>query len=158
MLNEHKTKQNNLVFVQISIASLVAESLGVSNITAFRSLRTLRALRPLRAISRWQGMRVSKSPLGWPANHYSLFSFPFAILFSTETHNLWICSQVKMTMVKICWWAWVFFVCVCVRVCTRTHTFVCVCVCVCLCVCVCVCVCVCKAQNACCWLVNSTQF
>jgi hypothetical protein len=44
--------------VQISIASLIGDSLGVSNITAFRSLRTLRALRPLRAISRWQGMKI----------------------------------------------------------------------------------------------------
>ncbi|XP_076443937.1 sodium channel protein 1 brain-like [Babylonia areolata] len=44
--------------VVISIASLIGESLGVSNITAFRSLRTLRAMRPLRAISRWPGMRI----------------------------------------------------------------------------------------------------
>ncbi|KAL8589096.1 hypothetical protein ACOMHN_017259 [Nucella lapillus] len=44
--------------VVISVASLVGDSLGVSNITAFRSLRTLRALRPLRAISRWEGMRI----------------------------------------------------------------------------------------------------
>ncbi|XP_048254003.1 sodium channel protein 1 brain-like isoform X4 [Haliotis rufescens] len=44
--------------VLISIVSLIAESLGVSNIAAFRSLRTLRAIRPLRAISRWQGMKI----------------------------------------------------------------------------------------------------
>ncbi|XP_025077550.1 sodium channel protein 1 brain-like isoform X2 [Pomacea canaliculata] len=44
--------------VVISVASLIGESLGVSNIAAFRSLRTLRALRPLRAISRWQGMKI----------------------------------------------------------------------------------------------------
>ncbi|KAK7492680.1 hypothetical protein BaRGS_00016159, partial [Batillaria attramentaria] len=42
----------------ISVASLIGESLGVSNITAFRSLRTLRALRPLRAISRWESMKI----------------------------------------------------------------------------------------------------
>ncbi|XP_046574320.1 sodium channel protein 1 brain-like [Haliotis rubra] len=44
--------------VLISIISLIAESLGISNIAAFRSLRTLRAIRPLRAISRWQGMKI----------------------------------------------------------------------------------------------------
>ncbi|PVD19442.1 hypothetical protein C0Q70_19931 [Pomacea canaliculata] len=44
--------------VVISVASLIGESLGVSNIAAFRSLRTLRSLRPLRAIARWQGMKI----------------------------------------------------------------------------------------------------
>ncbi|XP_076465332.1 sodium channel protein 1 brain-like [Babylonia areolata] len=48
----------DFLIVVISVASLVGDSLGVSNITAFRSLRTLRALRPLRAISRWEGMRI----------------------------------------------------------------------------------------------------
>lgn len=33
---------------------------GAADIPAFRSMRTLRALRPLRAVSRWEGMRVSK--------------------------------------------------------------------------------------------------
>ncbi len=33
---------------------------GATDIPAFRSMRTLRALRPLRAVSRWEGMRVSK--------------------------------------------------------------------------------------------------
>lgn len=33
---------------------------GADDIPAFRSMRTLRALRPLRAVSRWEGMRVSK--------------------------------------------------------------------------------------------------
>ncbi|GFR71119.1 sodium channel protein [Elysia marginata] len=44
--------------VCVSVLSLIGESTGLSNITAFRSLRTLRALRPLRAISRWQGMKI----------------------------------------------------------------------------------------------------
>lgn len=35
---------------------------GAADIPAFRSMRTLRALRPLRAVSRWEGMRVSKAP------------------------------------------------------------------------------------------------
>lgn len=34
---------------------------GAADIPAFRSMRTLRALRPLRAVSRWEGMKVSKS-------------------------------------------------------------------------------------------------
>lgn len=34
---------------------------GAADIPAFRSMRTLRALRPLRAVSRWEGMRVSKA-------------------------------------------------------------------------------------------------
>lgn len=33
---------------------------GAADIPAFRSMRTLRALRPLRAVSRWEGMKVSK--------------------------------------------------------------------------------------------------
>jgi hypothetical protein len=33
---------------------------GAADIPAFRSMRTLRALRPLRAVSRWEGMRVSR--------------------------------------------------------------------------------------------------
>ncbi|XP_035829755.1 sodium channel protein 1 brain [Aplysia californica] len=44
--------------VCISLLSLIGDSIGLNNITAFRSLRTLRALRPLRAISRWQGMKI----------------------------------------------------------------------------------------------------
>ncbi|ESO94539.1 hypothetical protein LOTGIDRAFT_118343 [Lottia gigantea] len=48
----------DFLIVCISVASLIAESLGISNLTAFRSLRTLRALRPLRAISRLQSMRI----------------------------------------------------------------------------------------------------
>lgn len=35
---------------------------GADDIPAFRSMRTLRALRPLRAVSRWEGMKVSKAP------------------------------------------------------------------------------------------------
>lgn len=34
---------------------------GAADIPAFRSMRTLRALRPLRAVSRWEGMRVSRT-------------------------------------------------------------------------------------------------
>ncbi|XP_071965446.1 sodium channel protein 1 brain-like [Antedon mediterranea] len=48
----------DFVIVIISILSLLADAMGLGNLTAFRSLRTLRALRPLRAISRWQGMKI----------------------------------------------------------------------------------------------------
>ena len=49
---------------QISLLTLLAESIGADQLSSFRSLRTLRALRPLRAISRWQGMRVSRHVSG----------------------------------------------------------------------------------------------
>lgn len=49
-----------LYFIQVSLISLVANSLGYSDFTAIKSLRTLRALRPLRALSRFEGMRVRK--------------------------------------------------------------------------------------------------
>lgn len=44
--------------IQVSLISLVANSLGYSDFAAIKSLRTLRALRPLRALSRFEGMRV----------------------------------------------------------------------------------------------------
>uniref|UniRef100_A0A674A8X1 Sodium channel protein n=1 Tax=Salmo trutta TaxID=8032 RepID=A0A674A8X1_SALTR len=43
---------------QVSLVSLVANTLGYSDFAAIKSLRTLRALRPLRALSRFEGMRV----------------------------------------------------------------------------------------------------
>lgn len=47
--------------VQLSLINLVAVWSGLNDIPVFRSMRTLRALRPLRAVSRWEGMKVSKS-------------------------------------------------------------------------------------------------
>lgn len=44
----------------MSLINLGAIWAGAADIPAFRSMRTLRALRPLRAVSRWEGMRVSK--------------------------------------------------------------------------------------------------
>lgn len=44
---------------QVSLVSLVANAIGLSDLGAIKSLRTLRALRPLRALSRFEGMRVS---------------------------------------------------------------------------------------------------
>uniref|UniRef100_A0A8C1DG33 Sodium channel protein n=1 Tax=Cyprinus carpio carpio TaxID=630221 RepID=A0A8C1DG33_CYPCA len=46
------------LLLQVSLISLVANSLGYSDFGAIKSLRTLRALRPLRALSRFEGMRV----------------------------------------------------------------------------------------------------
>lgn len=45
-------------FPQVSLVSLVAHTLGFSEMGPIKSLRTLRALRPLRALSRFEGMRV----------------------------------------------------------------------------------------------------
>lgn len=46
---------------------------GAADIPAFRSMRTLRALRPLRAVSRWEGMKVSKAAWNVPQNREMLF-------------------------------------------------------------------------------------
>uniref|UniRef100_A0A8C3TXY4 Sodium channel protein n=1 Tax=Catharus ustulatus TaxID=91951 RepID=A0A8C3TXY4_CATUS len=46
------------VSMQVSLISLVASTLGYSEMGPIKSLRTLRALRPLRALSRFEGMRV----------------------------------------------------------------------------------------------------
>lgn len=45
---------------QVSLVSMTANAMGYSELGAIKSLRTLRALRPLRALSRFEGMRVSK--------------------------------------------------------------------------------------------------
>jgi hypothetical protein len=45
---------------KLSLINLGAIMAGAADIPAFRSMRTLRALRPLRAVSRWEGMRVSR--------------------------------------------------------------------------------------------------
>uniref|UniRef100_A0AAY4ABF8 Sodium channel protein n=1 Tax=Denticeps clupeoides TaxID=299321 RepID=A0AAY4ABF8_9TELE len=48
----------DFLIVDVSIISLIANTLGYSDFAAIKSLRTLRALRPLRALSRFEGMRV----------------------------------------------------------------------------------------------------
>ncbi|XP_048858105.1 sodium channel protein type 4 subunit alpha-like isoform X1 [Brienomyrus brachyistius] len=48
----------DFLIVDVSLVSLIANSLGYSDLAAIKSLRTLRALRPLRALSRFEGMRV----------------------------------------------------------------------------------------------------
>ncbi|XP_027767309.1 sodium channel protein type 2 subunit alpha-like [Empidonax traillii] len=48
----------DFLIVDVSLVSLVANALGLSDLGAIKSLRTLRALRPLRALSRFEGMRV----------------------------------------------------------------------------------------------------
>lgn len=47
---------------QVSLVSLVANTLGFAEMGPIKSLRTLRALRPLRALSRFEGMRVREFP------------------------------------------------------------------------------------------------
>ncbi|XP_058275732.1 sodium channel protein type 5 subunit alpha-like isoform X3 [Hirundo rustica] len=48
----------DFLIVDVSLISLVASTLGYSEMGPIKSLRTLRALRPLRALSRFEGMRV----------------------------------------------------------------------------------------------------
>uniref|UniRef100_A0A670J131 Sodium channel protein n=1 Tax=Podarcis muralis TaxID=64176 RepID=A0A670J131_PODMU len=48
----------DFLIVDVSLVSLIASTLGYSEMGPIKSLRTLRALRPLRALSRFEGMRV----------------------------------------------------------------------------------------------------
>ncbi|XP_073097701.1 sodium channel protein type 9 subunit alpha isoform X4 [Manis javanica] len=48
----------DFLIVDVSLITLVANTLGYSDLGPIKSLRTLRALRPLRALSRFEGMRV----------------------------------------------------------------------------------------------------
>nr|XP_033787601.1 sodium channel protein type 5 subunit alpha-like isoform X1 [Geotrypetes seraphini] len=48
----------DFLIVDVSLISLIANVLGMSELGPIKSLRTLRALRPLRALSRFEGMRV----------------------------------------------------------------------------------------------------
>ncbi|XP_054047365.1 sodium channel protein type 5 subunit alpha-like isoform X1 [Rissa tridactyla] len=48
----------DFLIVDVSLISLIANTLGYSEMGPIKSLRTLRALRPLRALSRFEGMRV----------------------------------------------------------------------------------------------------
>ncbi|XP_066201105.1 sodium channel protein type 9 subunit alpha [Saccopteryx leptura] len=48
----------DFLIVDVSLITLVANTLGYSDMGPIKSLRTLRALRPLRALSRFEGMRV----------------------------------------------------------------------------------------------------
>ncbi|KAI7808660.1 putative sodium channel [Triplophysa rosa] len=48
----------DFIIVDVSLISLVANALEISELGAIKSLRTLRAFRPLRALSRFEGMRV----------------------------------------------------------------------------------------------------
>ncbi|XP_042327835.1 sodium channel protein type 5 subunit alpha-like [Sceloporus undulatus] len=48
----------DFLIVAVSLVSLIASTLGYSEMGPIKSLRTLRALRPLRALSRFEGMRV----------------------------------------------------------------------------------------------------
>ncbi|EPQ02261.1 Sodium channel protein type 9 subunit alpha [Myotis brandtii] len=48
----------DFLIVDVSLVTLVANTLDYSDLTPIKSLRTLRALRPLRALSRFEGMRV----------------------------------------------------------------------------------------------------
>ncbi|KAI4886453.1 hypothetical protein NFI96_010238 [Prochilodus magdalenae] len=54
----------DFLIVDVSLVSLVANTLGYSDFAAIKSLRTLRALRPLRALSRFEGMRKSRADHG----------------------------------------------------------------------------------------------
>ncbi|CAM4524265.1 unnamed protein product [Caretta caretta] len=48
----------DFLIVGVSLASLIANSLGYAEMGPMKSLKTLRALRPLRALSQFEGMRV----------------------------------------------------------------------------------------------------
>ncbi|XP_049743309.1 sodium channel protein type 9 subunit alpha isoform X3 [Elephas maximus indicus] len=48
----------DFLIVDVSLVTLVANTLGYSDLGPIKSLRTLRALRPLRALSRFEGMKT----------------------------------------------------------------------------------------------------
>ncbi|KAH0627619.1 hypothetical protein JD844_003596 [Phrynosoma platyrhinos] len=48
----------DFLIVDVSLITLIASLVGISEMGPMKSLRTLRALRPLRALSRFEGMRV----------------------------------------------------------------------------------------------------
>ncbi|XP_025769452.1 sodium channel protein type 5 subunit alpha [Puma concolor] len=52
----------DFLIVDVSLISLVANTLGFAEMGPIKSLRTLRALRPLRALSRFEGMRPQAHP------------------------------------------------------------------------------------------------
>lgn len=52
--------QTNLHPSQVSFFNMAVAMMGYGRIPAFKTMRTLRALRPLRAMSRLEGMRVSR--------------------------------------------------------------------------------------------------
>lgn len=77
--------------------SLIANFLGFSELGPIKSLRTLRALRPLRALSRFEGMRVSKTTLNkilGPLNENSVcvmggrYGESILVCFGTCKHSL----------------------------------------------------------------------
>uniref|UniRef100_A0A8C5LLB6 Sodium channel protein n=1 Tax=Jaculus jaculus TaxID=51337 RepID=A0A8C5LLB6_JACJA len=57
-LTKITVEKRNAFFLSVSLVTLVANTLGYSDLGPIKSLRTLRALRPLRALSRFEGMRV----------------------------------------------------------------------------------------------------
>lgn len=64
--------------LKLSLINLGAIMAGAADIPAFRSMRTLRALRPLRAVSRWEGMRVSRPPGMWCCKRWFYLSCKWA--------------------------------------------------------------------------------
>ncbi|XP_073927115.1 sodium channel protein type 9 subunit alpha isoform X3 [Castor canadensis] len=98
----------DFLIVDVSLVTLVASTLGYSDLGPIKSLRTLRALRPLRALSRFEGMRATFK--GWmdimyaavdsvnvdkqPIYEYNLYMYIYFVIFiifgSFFTLNLFI--------------------------------------------------------------------
>lgn len=69
---------NVLIRPQISLISLAANWMGYSELGPIKSLRTLRALRPLRALSRFEGMRVSR----WPQIAHFMWKLCMSVVYN----------------------------------------------------------------------------
>uniref|UniRef100_A0A8C9FCH8 Sodium channel protein n=1 Tax=Pavo cristatus TaxID=9049 RepID=A0A8C9FCH8_PAVCR len=98
----------DFLIVDVSLISLIANTLGYSEMGPIKSLRTLRALRPLRALSRFEGMRATfkgwmdimyaavdsrecEEQPEWECNLYMYLYFVIFIIFgSFFTLNLFI--------------------------------------------------------------------
>lgn len=85
--------------------SLIANFLGYSEVGPIKSLRTLRALRPLRALSRFEGMRVSKRKKLWTLSENCVWVGwlgEFALFcFDTGKHTLYNYMSVMIILMGI---------------------------------------------------------
>lgn len=96
------------MLLQVSLVTLVASTLGYSDLGPIKSLRTLRALRPLRALSRFEGMRVRKY---WTSEHAILVLSILKMwtMIYTSYEDLWNAWHSRQELYWICHKTGLFF-------------------------------------------------
>lgn len=97
-----------ILILQVSLVTLVASTLGYSDLGPIKSLRTLRALRPLRALSRFEGMRVRKY---WTSEHAILVLSILKMwtMIYTSYEDLWNAWHSRQELYRICHKTGLFF-------------------------------------------------